>query len=209
MRGKARVPVEFGAKLSVSCADGWTFLDELGWESFNESTHLQHQAEVFRRRFGQYPASIHADQLYRSRDNLRWCKERGIRLSGPLLGKPAQSPERQAHLKRQAREDEAIRVAIEGKFGQAKRRFGLGCVMAKLSQTAQTSIAITVLVLNLVRALRLLRRFFCVFLSRLTPLFIALALLIASIRDTVYRLKPDARPYRIVPFSPEGHYRVA
>ena len=57
---------------------------------------------------------IHADQLYRTRDNLRWCKERGIRLSGPPLGKPAQSPERQAHLKRQAQDDEAIRVAIKG-----------------------------------------------------------------------------------------------
>ena len=140
---------------------------------------------------------------------MRWCKERGIRLSGPPLGKPAQSPERQAQLKRQAREDEAIRVAIEGKFGQAKRRFGLARVMATRPETAQTSIAITVLVLNLVRALRLLRRFFCIFLSRLTPLLIALALLIASIRVTVYRLKPDARPYRSVPFSPTRHYRVA
>lgn len=209
VRGKARTPVEFGAKLSVSCADGWTFLDKLSWEAFNESTHLQQQAESYRRRFGQYPASIHADQIYRTRDNLRWCKERGIRLSGPPLGKPAQDPEVQAQLKRQARDDEAIRVAIEGKFAQAKRRFGLARVTAKLSETAQTSIAITVLVLNLVRALRLLKRFFCVFLSRLNPILIALALLIASIWGSVFRLKPDALLYRSVSFSPRRLYRVA
>ena len=209
VRGKARVPVEFGAKLSVSCADGWTFLDELGWEAFNESTHLQQQAESFRRRFGQYPASIHADQIYRTRDNLRWCKERSIRLSGPPLGKPSQDPEVQAQLKRQARDDEAIRVAIEGKFGQAKRRFGLARVMATLSETAQTSIAITVLVLNLVRALRLVRRLFCVFLSRLNPLLIAWTLLFASIWSSVYRLKPVPLFYRSVPFSPKRLYRVA
>ena len=209
VRGKARTPVEFGAKLSVSCVDGWTFLDELSWEAFNESTHLQQQADSYRRRFGQYPASIHADQIYRTRDNLRWCKERGIRLSGPPLGKPSQDPEVQAQLKRQAREDEAIRVAIEGKFGQAKRRFGLARVMSKLSDTAQTSIAITVLVLNLMRALRLLRRFFCVFLSRLNPILIALALLITSIWRRVYRLKSEAMSYRSDSLSQKRLFRVA
>jgi hypothetical protein len=156
VRGKARTPVEFGAKITASCVNGCVFLDHLSWENFNESTWLQQQAETFRGRFGHYPASIHADQIYRTRDNRRWCKERGIRLSGPPLGRPAQDEAIQAHLKQQAREDEAIRVEIEGKFGQAKRRFSLGRVMAKLAHTAQTSIAITVLVLNLERWLRCL-----------------------------------------------------
>jgi len=159
VRGKARTPVEFGAKFTASCVNGCVFLDHLSWENFNESTWLQQQAETFRARFGHYPASIHADQIYRTRDNLRWCKERGIRLSGPPLGRPAQDEAIQAHLKQQAREDEAIRVEIEGKFGQAKRRFSLGRVMAKLAHTAQTSIAITILVLNLERWLRCLLLF--------------------------------------------------
>jgi hypothetical protein len=156
VRGKARTPVEFGAKLTLSCVRGCVFLDHLSWENFNESTWLQQQAERFRTRFGHYPASIHADQIYRTRDNLRWCKQRGIRLSGPPLGRPTQDERRQAALKQQARADEAVRVEIEGKFGQAKRRFGLGRVMSKLAQTAQTAIAITVLVLNLERWLRCL-----------------------------------------------------
>ena len=44
-----------------------------------------------------------------------------------------------------------MRVQIEGKFGQAKRRFGLNRVMAKLADTATSTIAITFLVLNLER----------------------------------------------------------
>ncbi|MEO0435193.1 MAG: IS5 family transposase [Cyanobacteria bacterium J06656_5] len=149
VRGKAGTPVEFGAKLSVSYVQGCAFLDVLSWDNFNESTHLQQQVEAFYRRFGHYPESVHADQIYRTRANRSWSKERGIRLSGPPLGRPKQDPTVQAQLKQQARADEKIRVAIEGKFGQAKRRFSLARVMPKLAQTAQCAIAITFLVMNL------------------------------------------------------------
>jgi hypothetical protein len=44
--GKAGGPVEFGAKLSVSCFNGCVFLDQLRWDNFNESTHLQDQVEA-------------------------------------------------------------------------------------------------------------------------------------------------------------------
>lgn len=156
VRGKAGVPVEFGAKLSVSCINGWVFLDQLNWDNFNESTVLQAQVEAYRARFCCYPESVHADQIYRTRANRDWCKARGIRLSGPPLGRPTQDPALQAQLKQQARLDEKVRVWIEGKFGQAKRRFSLARVMAKLADTAETAIAITLLVLNLERWLRLL-----------------------------------------------------
>jgi len=156
VRGKAGVPVEFGAKLSVSCIHGCVFLDHLSWDNFNESTDLQDQVEAYRSRFGCYPESVHVDQIYRTRANRSWCKVRGIRLSGPPLGRPIQDPSVQDELKKQARQDEKVRVSIEGKFGQAKRRFSLARVMAKLADTAQSAIAITFLVLNLERWLRLL-----------------------------------------------------
>lgn len=174
VRGKAGVPVEFGAKLSVSCINGCVFLDELSWDNFNESGHLQGQVEAFRNRFGHYPESVHADQIYRTRDNRSWCKAHGIRLSGPPLGRPKADPTVQAELKQQARADEAVRVEIEGKFGQAKRRFSLARVMAKLAQTAQCAIAITFLVLNLERWLRqlltLLFWLYGVYIKALNPL---------------------------------------
>jgi transposase, IS5 family len=63
--------------------------------------------------------------------------------------------------KKQAKEDERIRNSIEGKFGQAKRRFGLNRVMAKLNHTSVTAIAITFLVINLSTQMS---RFLCAFL---------------------------------------------
>jgi IS5 family transposase len=117
--------------------------------------------EAFRKGFGHYPESVHADQIYRTRDNRSWCKAHGIRLSGPPLGRPKADPTVQAELKQQARQDETVRVEIEGKFGQAKRRFSLARVMAKLAQTAQCAIAITFLVLNLERWQSQLLRLLC------------------------------------------------
>ena len=56
--------------------------------------------------------------------------------------------------KKQAQDDERFRNAIEGKFDQAKRRYGLNCIMTKLSETSETSIAITFLIINLSTLLR-------------------------------------------------------
>jgi hypothetical protein len=158
VRGKAGTPVEFGAKLAISCVAGFCFIDHLDWEAFNEALDLPQQVEAYKQRFGFYPESVHADQIYRARANRQWCKDRGIRLSGPPLGRPAAGA--QAELDHQARQDARIRNAIEGKFGQGKRRFSLARVMAKLPHTAATSIAITVLVMNLERRLRPLFYFF-------------------------------------------------
>ena len=159
VRGKARTPVEFGAKLSASSFDGYVFLDRISWDNFNESTHLIDQVEAFKNYTGFYPESVHVDKIYRTRVNRAWCKSHGIRISGPPLGRPPAFVSDE--IKKQARDDENIRNAIEGFFGQGKRRFSLGRVMAKLSETSQTSIAITFLVINLSRCLRQL---LCLFL---------------------------------------------
>lgn len=152
VRGKAGTPVEFGAKFSLSCVNGQVFLDHLSWDNFNESVDLPGQIEQFKRRFGHYPASVHADQIYRTRDNRTYCRLRGIRLSGPPLGRPAS--EQQAAIRQQILDDAKIRNQIEGKFGQAKRRFSLARVMTKLASTSATSIAVTCLVMNLEQLLR-------------------------------------------------------
>jgi hypothetical protein len=153
VRGKAKSPTEFGAKLSVSVIAGLVFLNRLDWENFNESTCLTSQIEDYKARFGVYPASVHADKIYRTRANRAYCTARGIRLSGPPLGRPPkQTEDNRAELeakKRLARQDERDRNIVEGKFGQAKRRFGLGRVMTKLAQTSACAIAVTLLVVNL------------------------------------------------------------
>ena len=94
-------------------------------------------------------------------------KELGER--GPPLGRPPATVSKAK--KKQALEDERIRNAIEGKFGQGKRRFGLNRVMAKLDNTSGTVIAITFLVMNLATWWR---RVFCAFLclfAKRTPVF--------------------------------------
>jgi IS5 family transposase len=48
---------------------------------------------------------------------------------------------------------------IEGKFGQAKRRFSLNRVMTKLANTSETAIAFTFLVINLEALLKQLAFF--------------------------------------------------
>ncbi len=88
VRGKAGTPVECGAKISVSLVDGVSFVDRISWEAYNESLDLVQQIEAFRRRFGHDPASVHVDKIYRTRENRRYCDSRGIRLSGPPLGRP-------------------------------------------------------------------------------------------------------------------------
>ncbi len=176
VRGKAGKPVEFerggcwgcpsisnhavGAKLSVSCFDEYVFLDHLSWDNFNESGDLKDQIEAYKNFTGYYPSSVHVDKIYRTRANRTWCKERGIRLSGTPLGRKPKNVSKEA--KKQAQEDERFRNTIEGKFGQAKRRFSLNLVMTKLTTTSETSIAITFLVVNLSK---LLRQFCSLFLS--------------------------------------------
>jgi hypothetical protein len=115
VREKPGKPVEFGAKQSASCFEGYVFLDRIRWDNLNESGDLKAQIEAFKSYTGYYPESIHADRIYRTRENPAWCQERGIRISGHQLGRPPANVSKET--KKQAWEDEIIRNSIEGKFG--------------------------------------------------------------------------------------------
>lgn len=160
VRGKAGKPTEFGAKLSVSCFENYIYIHRLSWDNFNESVDLPGQIENYKNLTGYYPQSVHVDKIYRNRENRAWCKERGIRISGPPLGRPPKNVSAQD--RKQAQLDERIRNTIEGKFGQAKRRYGLNRILTKLRETSETAIAISFLVVNLST---LLRQVYCLFLS--------------------------------------------
>ena len=88
VRGKAGAETEFGAKIMVSLINGYSFVDELSWDNFNEGVKLKDAIETFRFRTGYYPEVVHADTIFRNRTNLEFCTQRGIRLSGPRLGRP-------------------------------------------------------------------------------------------------------------------------
>jgi len=168
VRGKARCNVEFGAKISISVTgDGFTFLDRLSYDPYNEGEDLKAQATAYRRRYGHYPEVICADQIYRTRSNRAFCQRHGVRLSGPRLGRPKNDPELVAAEKRQFIDDQRQRNAVEGKIGQGKRRFGLGLIREKLPATQGSTIALNVLVMNLEKLLELLFVFFAYWLQLL------------------------------------------
>jgi hypothetical protein len=158
VRGKASAKVEFGAKISMGVVDGYVSLHRMQWEAYNENADLPGQAQAYRKVHGHYPESIHADQIYRTRANRAWCKARGIRLSGPALGRPPKQSEQNAEglaaAKAQRRADEIDRIAVEGKFGNAKRGGTLSRVMAKLAGTSVSVVNIGLIVLNLDTRLR-------------------------------------------------------
>lgn len=160
VRGKAKANVEFGAKVAISVVDGYAMVERFAWETYNEGNTLQASVEAYRQRYGHYPEAVLADKIYRNRENLRYCKEYGIRLSGPALGRPSKSE--QAEQRRVARADAAERNAVEGKFGEGKRAYGLGLIRARLRGTSEAVIALQLLVMNLERRLRVL---FCAVLA--------------------------------------------
>ena len=157
-RGKARAPYEFGAKISISLVDGYAFVDQLGWDSYNEESQLIPAVEAYKCYYGFYPERVLADQIYRNKNNRNYCKERGIRLSGPRLGRPPKETD-PVVIKQQAR-DSADRSAIEGKFGEGKQKYGLGRIMARLKDSCETVISLAFLCMNIKRRLRVLLKFF-------------------------------------------------
>lgn len=135
---------------------GYAFVDNISWDAYNESADLIPAIEKYRKKYGCYPEAVMADKLYRNRDNIKYCNQRGIRISGPRLGRPKKS---ETYDKRQAYIDSGIRNAVEGKFGIGKIKYGLDRVMAKLKDTSETSIRLAFLAMNLVKALRAFLRF--------------------------------------------------
>ena len=153
VRGKAGKNVEFGAKISLSLSDGFSFVDHLSWNSFNESKDLIPQVEKYKERYGYYPESLHADKIYQTRKNREYCRKNNIRITGKPLGRPPKETEENKEkleaAKKQRYQDNIDRIAVEGRFGLAKRRYGLGLIKSKLKETSVTDINVSILVLNL------------------------------------------------------------
>ena len=76
-------------------------------------------------------------------------------MSGPRLGRPKNYPELEAAEKKQFIDDQRQRNAVEGKFGECKRRYGLGLIREKPIAKG-SSIAMNILVMTLQKPLRLL-----------------------------------------------------
>jgi len=150
VRGKAKANVEFGAKIGVSLREGYSRIDTLSWEAYNESTDLQKQCENYKNLFGYYPELVQVDGIYLNRENRKWLKDRNIRTTGKSLGRPLKE-ELTTYQKRKRKKEEAERNHIEGKFGQGKNGYNLNKIRARLQDTSESWIAGIFFIMNLVR----------------------------------------------------------
>ena len=105
--------------------------------------------EHYRARYGYYPETAHADKFYRTKTNRLRCQAKNIRLSAVPLGRPPKDLEKNRARRKLSHEDYGIRNAVEGTFGQPKRRFSLNRVIARLAESSKTVVAIIFLVMNL------------------------------------------------------------
>ena len=149
VRGKTKAPVEFGAKFDLSLDEnGLGRIEKISYEAYNESTVLMDAVERFRERTGHYPERVLVDQIYRTRENRSFCKEHGIRISGPKPGRPS-LVKATAKEKKQEYQDNTDRIEVERSFRLSKRCYGLGLIKTRLYDTTLTSIALSVFVTNL------------------------------------------------------------
>ena len=111
--------------------------------------------------------------FYRTRKNREFCKRHGIRLSGQPLGRPPKDEARKKERQAQAKRDLGGYNFVEGKIGQAKRRFSLSRVLTRLPHTSKTTISLIVQVINLGKALAL----------GLGPFYILFFILIIKFKD--------------------------
>ena len=160
VRGKQTADVEFGAKVEMSVVEGFLRIEDLRWDAYNESTTFQQSVESYRKAYGHYPARVLADTIFRTRENLRYCKKLGIHLNGPKLGKPFADPEEAQKHKKLEWLESGERGEIERNFGVGKRRYSLDCIVTKLKETSEVMIHSIVLYMNLRKKLRLLLRSF-------------------------------------------------
>ena len=154
VRGKAKTPTEFGAKFDMSIdPNGMARVEKLSFKAYNENETLQLAVEHYKERTGCYPAKILVDTIYRNRKNLAYCKEHGIKISGPALGRPKKNVT--AEERHQSYTDAVDRIEVERGFSLAKRCFGLGLITTKLDETTRGSIVLSIIAMNLDRLMGL------------------------------------------------------
>lgn len=155
VRGKEKNKTEFGSKINVSEVNGFTRIDRLSWEAYNESKDLRMQVENYYKTYGCYPVSVLVDQIYLTRENRKYLKEKGIKIYGRPLGRPSKKLKETAQQRYRKRRKAAERNHIEAKFGQAKRGYGLNNIKARLPETSESWINAIFFVMNLTKLLQL------------------------------------------------------
>lgn len=147
-RGKDRVQTEFGSKQLVMLKDGYTHVQKISWDNFNEGIHLEDCVETYKSIYGCYPEKVSADGIFGNKANRQYLKEKNIRFVGKQLGRP---PKMSPAQKRKLQKEMAGRNEIEGKFGQGKNAYGLQKIKATMKATSESWIMSIYFIMNLVK----------------------------------------------------------
>ena len=152
VRGKAKAKVEFGAKIGASIVNGYTYVDHLSWDAYNESSDLAMQLELYQKRFGMLPQEVQADKLYLGKANRNLIKDCHVDCYNHPLGRPPKD-ENDCHAEDKKR---AIgeRNEVEATFGTSKRVCRANDIRAKLDDTADTWIGACFFAKNVMKFLR-------------------------------------------------------
>ena len=153
VRGKAKAKVEFGAKIGASIVNGYTFVDHLSWDAYNEESDVELQIKLYKERFGYLPATVLCDKIYMNRANRQLFKEYEIASYCKPLGRPKKEPKTPQELSKKA---QAVgdRNEIEATFGTGKRVYRADNIRAKLPETAASWIGSCYFVKNVMKFLR-------------------------------------------------------
>jgi len=167
-RGKDKNSTEFGAKISASEVEGFSRVEHIGWDNFNESLDLEMQVESFKTTYGHYPELLLADRIYLNKNNRKYLKDKDIRIVGKPLGRPSKQ-KKSAYERRKIKKERNQRNLIEGKFGQAKNAYGLNDIKAKRRDTSESWIGAIFFVMNLVTLLKIAEKhaIFCAYFENL------------------------------------------
>lgn len=149
-RGKIKAQIEFGPKLGVSLDQGFARINTFSWDAYHEAGDLQKQVEAYKELHGHYPELVQIDRIYATRENRRWLKERGIRMTAAPLGRKPVKTKQTYYQQRKARKEAAERNHIEGKFGQGKNGYNLNEIRARLKDTSESWVACIFFVMNLI-----------------------------------------------------------
>ena len=136
-RGKDRVQTEFGSKQLVMLKDGYTHLQTISWDNFNEGTHLKESVEAYKEIYGCYPQKVSADAIFGNKVNRQYLKDKAIAFVGKQLGRPPKTSNAE---KRKLQKEMAKRNEIEGKFGQGKNAYGLQKIKARMKETSEAGL---------------------------------------------------------------------
>lgn len=145
--GKAKQRTEFGAKLHLSIDENsFGRIEYISFKAYNEGSMLIDALNAYKYRNGCYPERALVNQIYHTRENMGFCKQNGIRMSGPRLGRPVIDASEAQKQSRITAKDNSDRIEVERYFSVAKRRNGMGLVNKKREDTSLSTVAMSVLV---------------------------------------------------------------